>query len=117
ITLGCDCSWLKKSIFCSLFSSKILKSFFVKFDTKRPWSSVTVTGTMTSLTEILMGACALATGRSERATASTRASEKAGLGRSMNDSVNIPFYAGKGFMGTDWLAGPDTHVGYAGVSV
>ena len=51
ITMGCDCSWLKKSIFCSLFSSKILKSLFVRLETKRPLSSVTVTGTMTSLTE------------------------------------------------------------------
>src|ERR1035438_2017629 len=82
MTMGCDCSWLKKSIFCSLFSSKILKSSRVRLETKRPFSSVTVTGTMTSFTETLMGAWALAT--EVRARANVR--KRVGIRRGIEDS-------------------------------
>src|SRR5271165_104700 len=53
-TTGWLRSRVKNWICCSLPSSKIRKSFWSRSETKRPFSSVTVTGTMTSLTCTLM---------------------------------------------------------------
>src|ERR1039458_3138331 len=52
-TTGCFSAWLKNSIFCGLPSSRTRKSFFTRLETKRPLSSVTVTGTMTSVADPL----------------------------------------------------------------
>src|SRR5512138_492208 len=49
-TTGWLRSRVKYTIFCSLPSSKILKSLRSRLETKRSFSSVTVTGTITSLT-------------------------------------------------------------------
>ncbi len=70
---------------------------FGQIGNESPLSSVTVTGTMTSLTETWMGACAFAAGRGTSATARATAANarekvKASLGRIMNDSVNNLFY-------------------------
>src|ERR1022692_154594 len=52
-TMGCFSAWLKNSILCGLPSSRMRKSFFNRLETKRPLSSVTVTGTMTSVVDPL----------------------------------------------------------------
>src|ERR1039458_2427576 len=52
-TMGCFSSWLKNSILCGLPSSRMRKSFFNRLETKRPLSSVTVTGTITSVVDPL----------------------------------------------------------------
>src|ERR1017187_943222 len=52
-TTGCFSAWLKNSMFCGWPSSRTRKSFFTRLETKRPLSSVTVTGTMTSVADPL----------------------------------------------------------------
>src|SRR5579872_1704934 len=46
----------KKLMVCGLPSSRIWKSFFSRLEMKRPLSSVTVTGTITSFTSTFMAA-------------------------------------------------------------
>src|ERR1035441_540408 len=52
-TTGCFSAWLKNSMVCGWPSSRTRKSFLTRLETKRPLSSVTVTGTMTSVADPL----------------------------------------------------------------
>src|SRR5205807_1360688 len=57
-TIGCFSAWLKNSILCGLPSSRMRKSLALRSVTNLPLSSVTVTGTITSVpVAVKFGSC------------------------------------------------------------
>jgi hypothetical protein len=68
MTTGWLRSRVKYRIFCALLSSKTEKSFLSRSETKRPFESVTVIGTMTSFTETRIDASSGLVGAAGTAT-------------------------------------------------